>query len=136
MLTALQQSERQLAERTGHLARCRDELQRRLSELSDVVVNGTAERLPHTLNVSCLGVDRQALLMALDLAGVCCSTGSACASGSSEPSPVLRAMGLPAGRVASALRLSVGVTTGLAELPAAADRILKAVNQLRAGISR
>jgi cysteine desulfurase len=84
------------------------------------------------LNVSFLGIDRQALLMALDLAGIFCASGSACASGSSEPSPVLRAMGLPAERISSAIRLSVGATTRSDEIALAAERILRAAKQLRA----
>ena len=136
LLTALKAAQAQQEQWSRHLAACRDELQHCLGQLPEVLVNGTATRLPQTLNVSFLGVDRQALLMALDLAGVYCSSGSACASGSSEPSPVLQAMGLPRERVTSAIRLSVGVPTREADVSVAADRILKAVNQLRARISR
>ena len=67
-------------------------------------------------NVAFVGRDRQALFMALDLAGVCCSTGSACASGSSEPSPTLVAMGLPREIVESSLRFSLGPTTTADEI--------------------
>ena len=63
-----------------------------------VVIGADADRLPHTSNIAFVGLDRQALFMALDQAGVACSTGSACASGSSEPSPALLAMGLDRGR--------------------------------------
>jgi cysteine desulfurase len=87
--------------------------------------------LPHTSNIAFVGLDRQALMMALDLAGVACSTGSACASGSSEPSPSLIAMGLPNGQISSSIRFSLGVTTTPAEIDEAAARILKAVNRLR-----
>ena len=95
------------------------------------MVNGTDPRLPHTLNISFCGLDRQAILMALDLAGVACSTGSACASGSSEPSPVLLAMGLDRERIESSLRLSLGATTQSEEIEEAAVRILKTIRHLR-----
>ena len=88
-------------------------------------INGAARpRLPHTSNLSFPGLDRQALLMALDLAGVACSTGSACASGSSEPSPVLLAMGLPAEIVDSSLRFSVGAFTSATDIEQAARSYL------------
>ena len=83
------------------------------------------------MNLSFLGLDRQAMLMALDMAGVACSTGSACASGSSEPSHVLQAMGLETGRIESSLRLSLGATSSLAEIDEAAKRILKTAKHLR-----
>ena len=72
------------------------------------VIGGGAERLPHTSNIAFVGLDRQALFMALDQAGVACSTGSACASGSSEPSPVLVAMGLRNGRHRERLAVQFG----------------------------
>ena len=61
-----------------------------------VVINGAdAQRLPQTANIAFPGHDGQMLLMALDLAGVACSVGAACSSGSAELSPTLRAMGFP-----------------------------------------
>lgn len=95
------------------------------------IVGAAAERAPHTLCVAFAGVDRQALVLALDMAGVACSTGSACASGSSEPSPVLVAMGLPEGVISSAIRLSWGAATEPAEMVEAARRISLCVNRLR-----
>jgi cysteine desulfurase len=97
-----------------------------------LAINGSgAERLPHTSNVSFPGLDRQALFMALDMAGVCCSTGSACASGSNEPSPVLLAMGCDEAVVGSALRFSFGIENTAAEAAEAARRVLKVANELR-----
>ena len=84
-------------------------------------------RAPHVSNVSWVGQDRQALVMSLDLAGVACSTGSACSSGSSEPSPVLSAMGAPAAEVASAVRFSFGAQQSLAEVEEAARRVCATV---------
>jgi cysteine desulfurase len=94
-------------------------------------VNGVgASRLPHTSNLAFLGLDRQALAMALDLAGVACSTGSACASGSSEPSHVLLAMGCSREIVASSLRFSSGAETTAAEIDEAVRRILATTTNL------
>jgi len=96
-----------------------------------LVVNAAgAPRLPHTSNVSFRGLDRRALLMALDLAGVACSSGSACASGSSEPSPVLLAMGCDKETVAGSLRFSLGATTTAEEIDEAVRRILAVTRRL------
>jgi cysteine desulfurase len=96
------------------------------------VVNGEhAPRLPHTTSISFPGLDRQALLLALDTAGLCCSTGSACASGSTQPSHVLLAMGCDKPVVDGALRLSLGVTTTAGDIAQACERIIATVNQLR-----
>ena len=111
----------------------RDELERLiLAEAPDAIVIGkSAPRLPNTSCISFPGLDRQALVMALDLAGVACSTGSACASGSSEPSPTLVAMGLPKDVINGAIRLSLGAFTTAAEVAEAARRIIKAAKHLR-----
>jgi len=120
-------------ERTERLTRLRDHLEQ--SILRDVpqavIVGAGAPRLPHTSNIALPGADRQTLLMALDVAGVACSTGSACASGSSEPSPVLRAMGLPPEIVNSALRFSLGADSTDGEVEEAASRICRVFRELR-----
>src|SRR5690606_6900899 len=87
-------------------------------------------RLPHTTNVSFPGHNRQTLLMALDLAGVACSTGSACASGSSDPSPTLLAMGASEAAWESALRFSVGHFNTVPQVDEAVRRISSVVNNL------
>jgi cysteine desulfurase len=100
--------------------------------IPDLVVNGSgADRLPHTSSIAFPGLDAQVLLMALDMAGVACSVGSACSSGSTELSPTLRAMGLPHELVASSLRFSLGATTTEAEIDEAVRRILQVVSELR-----
>src|SRR5690606_34839883 len=97
-----------------------------------VVINGaSAQRLPTTSNIAFRGLNRQELLLALDAAGVCCSTGSACASGSSEPSPVLQAMGLEADVIEGSLRLSVGAGTTAADIALASSRISRCVKDLQ-----
>ncbi len=99
-----------------------------------VVINGLgAPRLPHTSNIAFPGLDCQAVHMALDLAGVACSIGSACASGASEPSAVLLAMRLPSRIVESALRFSLGAFTTREEIDLAAQRISAAIGRLYQG---
>lgn len=88
-------------------------------------------RVPHISNLVFPKVDRQALVMALDLAGVAVSTGSACASGSSEPSPTLLAMGLHESLISSSIRFSFSALTTATEVDEAARRILNAVSNLR-----
>jgi cysteine desulfurase len=80
--------------------------------------------------VAFIGLDRQAVAMALDLAGIACSTGSACASGSSEPSPVLLAMGIENSLVEGSIRFSLGADTTDAEIDEAARRICKVIKNL------
>lgn len=88
----------------------RDELERRiLAEIPFVIVNGHRERrTPNTLNVTFECVEGEALLINLDMAGIAISTGSACSSGSLDPSHVLMAMGIPHELIHGSLRFSVG----------------------------
>ncbi len=96
-----------------------------------VILGSEEERLPHTSNVALVGLDRQAVMMALDFVGVACSTGSACASGSSEPSPVLLAMDCDPSHIKSAIRFSFGATQTISELDLAIKRISNVCNSLR-----
>ncbi len=89
-----------------------------------------ADRLPQTLNVGFPGLDGDALLMQLDLAGVAASLGSACASGASEPSPTLVAMNVPADRLRSSVRFSLGATTTEADVDEAARRVIAVVERV------
>jgi cysteine desulfurase len=115
------------------LTTIRNELERILREnIPDLVINASsALRLPHTSNLAFPGINRQAFQMALDLEGVYCSTGSACASGSSDPSTVLVAMGLPEEVISSSLRFSFGWSSTLEEAQEAAQRILLCYKRLR-----
>jgi cysteine desulfurase len=119
--------------RTERMSRLRDRLEGGLRDAyaGELVINGApAERLPNTSNLALVGLERQALLMALDQAGVAASTGSACASGSSEPSSVLVAMGCPESVLAGSLRFSLGATTTAEEIEDAIGRIGKVCNRL------
>jgi cysteine desulfurase len=95
-------------------------------------INGQASGgLPHVLNLSFPGCQADLLLMNLDLAGVCCSTGSACSSGSLLPSPVLQAMALPGERLRSAMRFSFSHRLTNEEAATAAQRVANVVKFLR-----
>ncbi len=105
-----------LAEHTRESARLRalrDRLEAAIvAALPDTVVHGHgAERAPHILNLSVPGTDSESMQMALDLAGIACSGGSACQSGSVTPSHVILALGVPHELAAAAIRMSVGVLT-------------------------
>ena len=116
----------------------RDELWNRIAEnIPEAKQNGNhAPRLANTLNVSLLGLDSETLLIALDLEGVCASSGSACMVGSVVASHVLLAMGLPMERAKSAVRFSVGKWTTADEIEATANAIRKMVERLTTRKSR
>jgi len=113
-------------------AELRDDLWTRISQnIPDAKQNGqNAPRLANTLNVSLLGLDSEMLLIALDLEGVCASSGSACMVGSVVASHVLLAMGLPIERARSAVRFSLGKWTTADEIKAAGDAVRKIVDRL------
>jgi len=115
------------------LAALRDLLEQRvLAAIPDVSVNGAgAPRVPTTTNLSFHGVDGQSLVVALDLKGVATSTGSACSSGSLEPSHVLVAMGLSPERLRGAIRFSLGRLNTLEELDTLVHILPPAVARLR-----
>jgi cysteine desulfurase len=133
MQTALELWQRESNERVERMTMLRDRFERELLRgyPAAIVIGASAPRLPHTSNIAFVELDRQALVMALDLAGVACSTGSACASGSSEPSSTLVAMGLPAEQISSSVRFSLGATTSVGDIDEAAKRILNVCNHLR-----
>jgi cysteine desulfurase len=111
----------------------RDDLERGLLQrIPQSRVNAAAApRTPHTTNILFPGVDGEALLIALDLKGLSCSTGSACSSGAVEPSHVLTAIGLTPAEARSSLRFSLGRHTTRQEIDAVLLAIPQAVEQLR-----
>ncbi len=132
---ALQLAMESVPDAAAEMERLRDRLEMLLVDLIGedevFIVGKDAPRLPHTSNVAFPGLDRQALVMALDMAGVACSTGSACASGSSEPSPTLIAMGLPEEVISGSIRLSLSRFTTEPEVDEVASRIFNCVKRLR-----
>ena len=105
-----------LAEREGHcerIGKLRDQLESGiLAKVPDAVVHGRgAPRAPHILNMSVPGTDSESLLMALDLRGIAASGGSACQSGSVNPSHVLTALGVKPELAGAAIRMSLGSLT-------------------------
>jgi len=117
----------------ARLAALRDRLERGvLAAVPGSAVNGAgAERVPNTTNLSFEGVEAESLLIALDLEGIAVSTGSACSSGTLEPSHVLRAMGLTPHRVQSALRFSLGAGTTEPEIARVLEVLPRLVARLR-----
>ncbi len=106
-----------------------------LALVPGAAVNGAgAERLPGTLSVSLGGADAEALLIALDLEGICASAGSACHSGSSRPSSVLSAMGLTPAQARATLRLSLGWTSADRDVDVALEAIPRLARQVREAI--
>src|SRR5262245_38241820 len=111
-----------MASEAARLTQLRDRLENGiLRTVPGTTVNGAREpRVPNTTNISFDRVEAESLLIALDLEGVAVSTGSACSSGTLEPSHVLKAMGLPTHRTQNSLRFSLGLYSTEAE----ADRVI------------
>jgi cysteine desulfurase len=122
------------ADRVGAL---RDRLETGiLRVVSGTAVNGAPEaRVPNTTNISFERVEAESLLIALDLEGIAVSTGSACSSGTLEPSHVLRAMGLPAHRTQNSLRFSLGMFSTEEEVDRVVEVLPRLVDKLR-GLTR
>ena len=116
------------------LASLRDDLERRiLAIVPDAVINAWhTPRAPHISNVSIPGTDSEAMLMHLDLAGIACSSGSACTTGMVEPSHVLTAMGVPAELAAGALRFSFGRGNRPEDVDAVIEAFPRIVEKVRA----
>ncbi len=122
-------------------AAMRDALQQSIvALLPDAVVHGAgASRAPNILNVSAPGTDSESLLMHLDLDGIAAASGSACTTGSVEPSHVLLAMGVPAGLAAAGVRFSFGPLSSAHQVPRVAQayaQVVSKVRQLRKVLAR
>ncbi|MDX2226402.1 MAG: cysteine desulfurase NifS [Verrucomicrobiae bacterium] len=107
-----------LEEENTRVRALRDHMEKGLlAAIPDSHINGAgAARLPNTTNVSLEGVEAEAVLLLLDREGICASSGSACTTGSLEPSHVLTAMGLPASRAKGSIRLSLSTYNTEAEV--------------------
>lgn len=122
-----------LSSESARLAGLRDWLEAGiLNRIGGTAVNGApGSRVPNTTNISFDRIEAESLLIALDLEGVSVSTGSACSSGTLEPSHVLRAMGLPAHRTQNSLRFSLGHFSTEAEVDRVLDVLPGLVDKLR-----
>ncbi len=123
----------EMASEAERLTELREELFRRPRDaLDDIELNGHPhQRLPGNLNLTIHRVEGEALLLALDLAGIAVSTGSACSSGSTAPSKVLTAIGLTPAEAQSSLRITLGRSNTLQDIEYAAGVIVDNVNRLR-----
>lgn len=112
LATAIELATENLEEKSARICSMRDQLIDNLTKLPYVRLNGhRTERLPNNVNISVRFVEGEALLLRLDLAGIAASSGSACTSGSLDPSHVLLAIGLPHEIAHGSLRLSLSDTT-------------------------
>jgi cysteine desulfurase len=118
-----------------HCARLRDRLAVGLfAAIPDATLNGPAEpsiRLPNNLNVTVPGIQGETLLLSLDVLGVAASAGSACTTGNTEPSHVLRAMGLSDDACRSALRFTIGRANSEEQIDDAIDALVESVARVR-----
>src|SRR5262245_5788787 len=133
MGVAAERGRAKLGADAARLAALRDRLEREiLSRIPGTIVNGDREpRVPNTTNISFERIEAESLLIALDLEGIAVSTGAACSSGTLEPSPVLRAMGLPTHRAQNSIRFSLGAGNTDAEIDYLLEKLPKAVEKLR-----
>jgi cysteine desulfurase len=122
-----------LADEPGRLALLRDRLETALlAGIPDTVRNGAASpRVPNTTNLSFAGVESESLLIGLDLEGVAVSSGSACSSGTLEPSHVLRAMGCSHARALGSVRFSLGASTTEDAIDHAINAVIRVVTRLQ-----
>ena len=121
----------------GRVGALRDRLEAGiLRTVGGTLVNGTQDqRVPNTTNISFDRVEAESLLIALDLEGIAVSTGSACSSGTLEPSHVLKAMGLPSHRTQNSRRFSLGMFSTQEEVDRVVDVLPRLVEKLR-GLTR
>jgi cysteine desulfurase len=117
-----------------HEKKLRDRLEKfLLSTIADCEVNGDPKnRLPNTTNIGFKFIEGEAILLSLDRYGICASSGSACTSGSLEPSHVLRAMGLPYTILHGSIRFSLSRYTTDAEIDRVLEVMPSIIDRLRA----
>ena len=123
----------ELDERIAHLRTLRDRFEAGVSErIEEIVFNGDRERrLPHLSNISFRYIEGEGLLINLDMQGIAVSTGSACSSGSLEPSPVIRALGRSLELARAAVRFSFGKDNTEEDVAYVLEALPRAVENLR-----
>ena len=130
---AAELARRHLSADRNRVATLRDKLETAvLNNIDNVMLNGHKQkRLPNTLSVSFEYVEGEAILLMLDQLGICASSGSACTSGSLEPSHVLRAMGVPFTAAHGSIRFSLGVYNTDAEVDFVVENLPPVIERLR-----
>ena len=130
---AAQFAREEFGERVERLRRLRDRFEAGVeARVSDIVFNGSrGARLPHLSNISFRSVEGEGLLINLDMQGVAVSTGSACSSGSLEPSPVIRALGRDDELARGSIRFSLGKETTEEDVDYVLEVLPRAVENLR-----
>ena len=134
LATALEAAVNGLDEKRARLARMRDYVLEHIQKMPQVKVNGPldgSKRLPNNVNASFTAAEGESLLLMLDMRGVCASSGSACASGSLDPSHVLLSIGLPHEIAHCSLRLSFGVQNTIDDAKAVCDALDEVVPAVR-----
>ena len=132
MAAALEESCNHMEEVSARLTGLRDQLIEGLSKIPLTIVNGDREkRLPGNVNVCFQGIEGESLLLLLDAKGIEASSGSACTSGSLDPSHVLLALGLPHEVAHGSLRLSLGPNNTQEDVDYMLEEIPKVVSYLR-----
>jgi cysteine desulfurase len=133
LVTAYELCSAQRQETVSRLASLRDRLRDAVLALPGVELTGhPRKRLPGHLSLIVRDADGEALALALDLEGICCSVGSACTTGSTEPSHVLAALGYPEEEARGALRLSLGRTNTAEEIGRALEIVPATIARMRA----
>ena len=117
----------------AELSAMRDELERLIkASIPAIRINGDIEnRLPGTSSVSFDGIEGESILMLLDMSGICASSGSACTTGSLEPSHVLRAMGIPYSSAHGTIRFSFSRYNNMDEVKYTAEKLVPVIARLR-----
>ena len=134
MGVALELAEAEREETAAHCRRLRDMIIEGVVErIPDATLNGhPSRRLPNSINFSFSGVEGEPVVIGLDLAGICVSSGSACSSASVEPSHVLVALGMGADEAVGSVRLTLGRDNTAAEARWVVDALAEVVGRLRA----
>ena len=131
---AAELAKQEMFDRSEYTRRLRDRFESSVSQrIEDIVFNGKREqRLPHVSNISFRFIEGEGLLIHLDLQGIAVSTGSACSSGTLEPSPVIRALGRDEELARGAIRFSFGKDNTEEDVDLVLDILHRAVESLRA----
>jgi cysteine desulfurase len=135
MATALEESIANMHENNAHVSALRNRFVERVSaEISDITFNGAKDmlrRLPNNANFSFRFIEGESILFSLDLEGICASSGSACSSGSLEPSHCLLAIGVPVGTAHGTIRFTFGTENTMEDVDYTVDKLKIIVGRLR-----